>query len=325
MKLTFNYGSRAMVLPGAVLEKIDKASKKDIKLLLVLASDASLLGEGMTEELMLITGLKREEIESSLAFWRGAGIIEFDGEELSDKRASAPIKKTARAEEQKKEKKLRSEDSLPRYTTEELNALLEKREEYSFLIGECQQLFGKIFNPAEINIVVALTDYLGLDSEYILLLFAHLGKQEHKSVRMAEKMAHRFLDEDITDAETLGERLRFLEAAEETERKVRAVFGINSRALTKKEKALIEKWLSEYHYDFEMIEKAYEMTVDSTGKPSLPYAGAIMDRWFSEGIRTVADAEQNIEDHKKSKASAGGSFDTDEFLEAALKRSFEGS
>lgn len=318
MKLTFNYGKGVAVIPAAAIERIDKASKKDIKLLLLLAAEKA----STTEELVSLSGLKKEEVESSLAFWRGADIIE--GEE--EGKTAVTAKKEASAADEKRTK-LKSEDSLPRYTTDELNNLLEKRAEYKFLIGECQQLFGKMFNPSEINIVVALSDYLGLDSEYILVLFAHLGKQEHKSVRTAEKMAHRFLDEGITDAVTLGERLRFLEGLEEVENKVRVAFGINSRALTKKEKALIEKWLSEYHFGFDMIEKAYELTVDSTGKASLPYAGAILDRWYSEGIKNVEDAEKNINEHKKKASekaeNEGGSFKTDEFLEAALMRSFD--
>ncbi len=320
MKLTFNYGKKVAVIPAATIERIDKASKKDIKLLLLLSAERI----STIEELISLSGLKREEVESSLAFWRGADIIEFEDErKVSEPSMKKPL---ALREEETRSKKLKSEDSLPRYTTDELNGLLEKRSEYKFLIGECQQLFGKMFNPSEINIVVALSDYLGLDSEYILVLFAHLGKKEHRSVRTAEKMAHRFLDEGITDAVTLGERLRFLEGLEEVENKVRTAFGINSRALTKKEKNLIEKWLSEYHFGFDMIEKAYELTVDSTGKASLPYAGAILDRWFSEGIKNIDDAEKNINEHKKKATEAAegdrGSFDTDEFFEAALRRSY---
>ncbi len=315
MKFTFNYGKGVAVIPAAAIERIDKASKKDIKMLLLLASERV----STLDEMVSLSGMKREEVESALAFWRGADIIEIEED------GKAAVASKSASEENRT--KLKSEDSLPRYTTDELNNLLEKRAEYKFLIGECQQLFGKMFNPSEINIVVALSDYLGLDSEYILVLFAHLGKKEHKSVRTAERMAHRFLDEGITDAFTLGERLRFLEGLEEVENKVRVAFGINSRALTKKEKTLIEKWLSEYHFGFDMIEKAYELTVDSTGKASLPYAGAILDRWYSEGIKNIADAEKNIGEHKKKAAESaekeGGSFNTDEFLEAALMRSFD--
>lgn len=317
MKFSFNFGKRAMVLPGALLERFDKASKKDIKVLLYIAEAPS----STTEELVAVSGMKKEEIESAVAFWRNEGIIEAEDNGSAENTNCDNNKEKSSSNVTKK--KLKSEDSLPKYTAEELGALLQKREEYKFLISECQQLFGKMFNPSEINIVIGLSDYLGLDSEYILLLFAHIGKQEHKSVRMAERLAHRFIDEEITDAETLGARLSFLEASGEFETKVRNIFGISSRALTKKEKAIIEKWMTEYNYGFEMVEKAYEMTVDSTSKASIPYAGAIIDRWYSEGIISVLQVEKNNEEHKKNAQSEGGSFDTDEFLDAALKRSFE--
>lgn len=317
MKFTFNFGRSAVVLPAAVLEKFDKASKKDIKILFYLAEAPW----RTIDDLIAISGMKREEIEGAVAFWRGAGILETDDRTSAEHKDGEDDK--ARKSNKEVKKKLKSEDSLPKYTAEELGVLLQKREEYKFLISECQQLFGKMFNPSEINIVIGLSDYLGLDSEYILLLFAHIGKQEHKSVRMAERLAHRFIDEEITDAETLGARLSFLEASGEFEAKVRNIFGISSRALTKKEKSIIEKWMTEYNYGFEMVEKAYEMTVDSTSKASIPYAGAIIDRWFSEGIKTVSEVEKNNEEHKKNSQNEGGSFDTDEFLDAALKRSFE--
>ncbi|MBE6538664.1 MAG: DnaD domain protein [Ruminococcaceae bacterium] len=325
MKLIFNYGNSAFVLPGAVLDRIDRATKKDIKLILTLVSEPSLLSgtRKSIDEIIRLTGMKREEIEASISFWRGAGVLE-ELDTPTQEIETPKIKEVPVQSAEKPQKKLKSADSLPHYSTEELTSLLEKRAEYRFLIDECQQLFGKVLGTSEINMLIALTDYLGLDGEYILLLFAHCGKMEHKSVRTVEKLAHRFLDEGITDAETLGERLSFLEKAEETENKLRKLFGINSRAFTKKEKALLEKWLSEYKYDIDIIEKAYEVTIDSTQNPSLPYAGAIMDRWYSEGVRTPEDAEKNISEHKKNKGVDGGSFDTDEFLEVALKRSFEG-
>ncbi len=323
MKLAINYGNAVAVLPQSAFEKIDKATKKDLKLLFALASDNSLLGleDNILSILADITKMKSEEVKSSLAFWRGAGIIEYieDNSDFSDE------KLTSFEDENKKSdapKKLKSADELPRYSTEELTSLLEKRAECRILIDECQQLFGKIFTSAEINLLVALVDYLGLDSEYILLLFAHCGKMEHKSVRTVEKLAHKFLDEGINEAHDLSERLHFLEQTEQLEAQVRRVFGISSRALTKKEKALIEKWLRDYGYGFEIIERAYELTIDSTQSPSLPYAGAIMDRWFSEGFKTLADIEKDISEHKKAKTPTGGSLDTDEFLQASLKRSF---
>lgn len=325
MKLRFNYGNSVAVLPSLAIEKLDKATKKDIKLLFVLASDNSLLDgtKRSREKLLSLTGLSESDVESSLAFWRGAGVLDAldavaDKKDESSQKEEKPEKK----EPEKKNKKLERADELPKYTTAELTDLLERREGYRRLINECQQIFGKVFNTSEINVLIALTDYLGLDEEYIMLLFAYCGKREHKSVRMVEKLAHRFFDEGILDSEVLGERLKAMEMMNQIEPKIKKLFGLDSRAFTKKERTLVQSWVSEYDYDIDIIEKAYELTIDSIGKPSIPYAGSIMERWHSEGIKTKEDIEKDIDAHKKSKGADDGSFDTDEFLEAAIKRSF---
>ena len=75
-----------------------------------------------------------------------------------------------------------------------------------------------------------------------------------------------------------------------------------------------------------MIENAYELTVNSTGEASLPYAGKIMDNWFKAGYSTLEQAKEAEFTYKKKKENekqSDSSFDNDEFFEAALKRSYE--
>lgn len=317
-----NFGQAAVSLPYAALEKFEKATKKDIKILVCLcslgrlASDIGAAKKAVSSEL----GYTEEDVANAMAFWRGAGIIDVcDTEEtiaeVTEKTEKVPVV-------QESGSKLRHADELPKYTTEELTSVLDRRKELSTLIDTCQQLYGKVFNTSEINILIGLSDYLGFDYEYILLLFAHVGKMERKSVRTVEKLAFRFADEEITDADMLREHLSFLEKSEELETKVRATFGINSRALTSKEKKLVQKWLGEYKFGFEIIEKAYELTIDSTQKPSLPYAGAILDRWHQEGIDTLEKIEASIAEHDRERVQTGSSFNEDEFLRAAMKRGY---
>ncbi len=330
-KLKINYGSQVASIPFAALSSFDKATKKDIKILIGLCSlggacrDEKAAKGSVSAEL----GFTEEDVANAIAFWRGAGIIEVEAAEDAVGASAARRESDKKAEEKvtlatpsATAKSLRHADELPRYTTEELAGILDKRSELSNLIDTCQQLYGKVFNTSEINILIGLADYLGFDSEYILLLFAHVGKLERKSVRTVEKLAFKFADEDITDADTLREHLNFLERSQELEGKIRTAFGISSRALTGKERKLVQKWLGEYKFGFDIIERAYELTVDSTQKPSIPYAGAILDRWHSEGIDTVEKIDAEIAAKSRERSSDGGSFDTDEFLSAALKRGY---
>lgn len=316
-----NFGNGAVSLPFAAIGKFEKATKKDIKILVCLcamgrfASDIEKAKNTIVSEL----GYNDADVANAIAFWRGAGIIDTgDTEEMA---VSEPALAADGSNEMEK-MNLRHADELPKYTTEELTSILDQRKELSTLIDTCQQLYGKVFNTSEINILIGLSDYLGFDYEYILLLFAHVGKMERKSVRTVEKLAFKFADEEITDADMLREHLNFLEKSRELETKIRTTFGINSRALTAKEKKLVQKWLGEYKFGFGIIEKAYELTIESTQKPSMLYAGAILDRWYQEGLDSIEKIEENIAEHAREKMPKGGSFNEDEFLRAAMKRGY---
>ena len=76
-------------------------------------------------------------------------------------------------------------------------------------------------------------------------------------------------------------------------------------------------------YPFDLIEEAYEVTVNSTRSPGVAYTDKVLERWWTEGIRTAEEARAaDGKKKKKQAAPAAGSFDTDEFFEDALNRSF---
>ena len=308
MSVEFVYGTRVAVLPHAVAAHIDKATKKDIRILIELAAAPN----ATSAAIAAAAGISAAEVEASLAFWRGTGVLTVvEGEQItSAPTAEAPAVKVV------------AEKGLPSYSTEELSEVLSRRTELAQLVNDAQQAFGKVFNTHEIAIIAGLADYLGLDEEYILLLLTHCRNMEKKSLRYVEKMAITLHDEGVHNAEELEARLHNIEIMASACGKVRALFGISSRALTTKEKAMIEKWICVMRYDEEMLRRAYEITVDSTNKPSIPYANSILERWYAEGYRTLADVDEALAEYKRKKAGDGSSFDVDEWFEAALKRTY---
>ena len=316
MKIGFHYGERVAVLPAALTAHLDKASKKDIVILLALAAEpAAQLDLDAAKALIAArTGCTAVEIDAAIAFWRGTGVL------LIDEESGAPVAPT-QPQVRSEAPRVIAEKGLPSYNTEELSDILARRKELAQLVDDAQQAFGKIFNTSEIAIIAGLADYLGLDAEYILLLLTHCRNMEKKSLRYAEKMAITLHDEGVHGARDLEERLQNIELMAKTTGRVRAIFGITSRALTSKEKALLESWICKMKYDEEMLTRAYEMTVGAIGKPSMPYANKILERWFAEGYKTAADVEKALADYK-SKKNGGSSFDVDEFFEAALRRTY---
>lgn len=321
MSMTFRYGSGVAVLPASIIKKIDRASKKDIKILLCLAAMPETMQKAESDPTFVAAacGCTETELATALAFWRGAGIIESDEENIEEAEQMPPEEQPAENIQTSLKPRPQRSDELPKYTTEELAVLLESRKDAAQLINECQNVIGKIFNPAEVNIVLALIDYLGLDGQFIFVLFDYCSRRGKKSLRYIEKKAFGLVDEGITTVESLAAYIEKMELISSLEGQIRALFGMKDRELTTKEKKFIEKWITKFGYGIDVIKKAYEVTVDAIHEPSPAYANAVLERWNKEGLTTLADIERAQSEALPSE----GSFDTDDFFEAALKRSME--
>ena len=325
MKYKINYGNKVSVIPDGAISALSRSGASDLKVLIALCAAG---GSADVKKLTKQTGCSEDEIRESLSFWRGAGVIELSegkGEETQPEASAESHVEDAPAvvavvKPQQVQKKLRGEFELPKYTSDELSDILEARPETAALIDECQRIMGKVFNIKEINVLMGLVDYLELDCEYIMMLLTYCVSLGKKTLHYAEKIAFEFYDQGIATGEMLAEELRRREATADAEGRIRRLFGVGERAFTTKEKKFISAWINDMSYSIEIIEKAYEVTADATGKGSFAYANSVLERWFASGYRTLTE----IEDSYKSgdgKAPHDGSFDTDSFFEAAVKRS----
>ncbi len=402
MKLKFQYGGGALVLPDTVTEKMDRATDQDLRILLCLAANPYVAtdGERAIREVAARLSLEKATVEVSLSFWRGTGVIVKEEDQAppekpravkSVRKAAAnaaiagagnpadagkgaagtgknatggasgagnpvdagtvanpgnPAGDVARTAKKKpapqaaaesptapgaagtagKETVLIPEKGLPVYSAEELENLIAGNAAMQELLNAAQQVFGKIFNTAEFSVVVGMVDHLGFDGEYVLLILSHCRRMNKKSIRYAEKVALSLHDEGITDARNLEEHLHAIERTAQAEGRIRKMFGIGARQLTPKEKAMIGKWVGEMAFSTDVIQKAYEITVDSTKEhtASLSYANTILERWHAAGLRTAEDVDASLAEYKKKKENNASSFDVDEFFAAALKRTYGG-
>jgi DnaD/phage-associated family protein len=115
------------------------------------------------------------------------------------------------------------------------------------------------------------------------------------------------------------------------EYKLRRLFGIGDQALSAKQKKCFSTWVYDYHFDMEIITLAYNRAVDNTGSTKINhlmnYVNSTLDSWNNENLRTpeqieAADAAFRAErDGEKAGKSQTGSFDTDDFFVAAVRRS----
>ena len=327
MKL--NYQQDVLVLPGSLLTHCTEADAETMRVLLWLASDLSLAEK--PKQLAKLADCDVNAVKAALRFWEFRDVlVKEDGEAIP---AMAPVadesgasKKSDKTAPKEKRTLLRRADELPSYTTVELAELMEQRAAVRVLVDEAQRILGKMFNPSEVNILVGMLDYLGMSEECVLLLLAHCKRIGKVNLRSIEKYAFTLADKGITDAEAMEEQIRVVEAMHTFEGEVRTLFGMKSRALTSKESRMLEAWVS-FGYGIDVVRIAYEMTVGATNEPSVPYANAILERWNAEGLRTVEQIEQRLAEERAKREGKtngesvlGNSFETDDFLNAAIQR-----
>lgn len=337
MKAKFEFGQNVLVLPGRVLSMLHTAKDSDIKVLLALSSGEDLTVASLAE----MAGCTVHGAEAAMRFWEKNGVlVGADEVSIPHDEAEAIPAQTAAAKPATKGKPSRH-DKLPQYTTDELTELLEKRQETAAFLDECQQIWGKMFNTHEVNIILGLVDYLGLEWEYVLSLLAYCqGLQSKRGVRRSlhyvETLAFGFYDEGICTVQALYDKLRQLERMAEVEGQLRTLFGMGDRALTPQEKKYFSTWIHEFGYDLDVIRRGYEITVDTKGSPKMSYMNSVLANWNRDGLRTleqVDEAQAAFDKAKESKRTGkdtasqksgeacGSTFDTDDFFEAAVRRS----
>lgn len=332
MKINFKYGDRVLSLPAkAISEHLSDATREELCVLLALAENPSAKADEICERV----GIDNDEFMKALSFWRGSGSVSVtlsEGEKLPSNRkkpekakkdgdiASTDSEKTGKNE---KSSRILPANNIPAYTDSQIADILEKDPSLSQYVDNCQQIMGKIFSRGEANLLISIVQYLGVSSDYVALLCAFAVSHGKRSVRYVEKMALGLYDDGICTYGELEAHLKKLNRAAELQPAVRKMFGLGERALTSKEKNCIESWCG-MDMPLDLIRKAYDITVTNTGKPSIPYCNSILERWNADGYKTVAAVDAAMADYKKQKAaSSEGSFDTDEFFEAALRRSYE--
>ena len=328
MKITPVYENRVFVVPqDKVCGRLTTATREELAVLLSVLAEPDFTPSDRASAL----NLTEKTFLDALACWQRLGVLT-----ITDTGAAAVKPENAGAVQTSAEpagkptvkKNVHARRELPHYAAADAADYLERHEEIKGLVDCCQNISGDMFSTAETEILIGMHDYLALSPEYIMLLFAHAKKLGKRSVRYVETLAIRFFDEGVTGYKELEERLQNIEKVDSAEQYIRKLFGLSSRALIAKEKAMVEKWVLTMHYERPIIEKAYEVTISNTGKPSISYANAVLENWYKAGLGTLEEIEASIAEYQKTHEKSGEtkpegtSFDTDDFFAAALRRSY---
>lgn len=297
---------KSISVPSTVLSKLQDCNANELKVLISVLAEPDFDADKLSEKL----DITKRSLNSALSFWEKAGVIETGNVSVKGRAKSTATE-------------------VPHYSMDQTAELLEAGgEKLNEFLHICMNIQHTTFSKSYIEKLVNLMDYLKLEWDYVILLYTHCSKIFDKpvSIRYIENLAISLHDNGIVEYEALDAHLTAIENAKSAEGKLRKLFGIGTRALTAKEKKNFAAWTGEWKMSFEMIEKAYEVTVDATnGNASVSYCNAVLKRWYEAGYTDVETVNASMEQYRLDKEAAkksDSSFDTDDFFEAALKRSF---
>ena len=343
MNFLLHYGYGAITLPkSAAGERLKNMTEGEMKVLLVLADDPTLriAPETKTARISRRTGVAEEDVTAAIASLAEAGLLipaSYAEEEpaepalVPDIPEKAPAAKPARMPKER----------FPAYSDAEVAALFSRHADLRPMIDMAARELGKTLSEHETASLVVLYDYYGLSTEYIIELLHYLNLKNKANMRYIESCAVGLVSDGIVSVEALRERFSYLDREESMENTLRHMLGMGERAFTSREKTYVREW-TEQQVPQDILAFAYEQTVDHTGKVSLGYMNKVINKCREEKIYDRASAEAadaafrekqkktaNTEKTRKERGKSRDprreehSFDADEFLEAALRRTYE--
>ena len=288
---------KTITIPSAIADSfLPIASGVQIKVILCL-----IRFEGMplsVDDIARQCNISPDDVKPSIDFWIKQGLLRKTGSQLTLADHSVGTESY----------------SIPKYNPDSILECRNNDEVFAGLLDEIQRMLGKPVTQNDISIVFGMYDYLGFSADLILQLINFCISSGKSSFRYIERVALDWHDREIDSFEKAEEFIKIMEKKQSAWRAVSTYFGIEGRALSKKEKEYIDAWVSEFKMPIELIKEAYEVCVDKKGKLSFAYINGILNDWSKKGYSNVSQVRgQSNEDSKKS-------YDIDEIERAILKR-----
>ncbi len=307
MKISFKYIGSIVNLPSNVVDIAKDASEAELKVILGISAYSGYFSD-FEKALPLLCEkleLSLSEVTEALEFWAKNGIINIDGLEITPEIVSSVSE---------------ADNSMPTYTGAQITKLLGAHPDFKMLADCAQNVLEKSFTPTDYNSLLHIKSLYNFSDEYILMLLAYCVENNTTNWAYIRKTTKILYDEGVDTYEKLESHFAARRNKRSLEYKIRKLFGVGGREFTSKEKAFFESWAG-LKFSYDLIKHAYEISVDSGKGANWSYTNKILENWHISGIKTVEDAEKAQKSHKEKLSMS--SFDTDDFFEAALKRSDE--
>ncbi|MDY3792891.1 MAG: DnaD domain protein [Oscillospiraceae bacterium] len=332
-KINWDCSDGVFAVPDAAVRGLKLASGKAVKVLIYF------MKYRRTPEIPEDIGVTSEDVEDALSYWEQLGVLKkADGSASAQKPVSAVVSKTAEPVRIIAEQPAPSPAPMPEKPVikprkallpTEIAERIAASEEIDFLFKSAEQSLGRVLTFDDQRTILWFYDHLGMSADIIIMLIAFCCSTGRGNMGKIEKIALDWHEKNITTHEQAENEILALQKAFSFEGKVQSRLKLQSK-LTASQKKYIGDWAN-MDVTVDMVELAYDKTVDSIGKVSFNYMDKILRKWHDNGITNTEDAAAFDErtkpvkktDSKKSadvpaKPSAAPSYDLDLLFQHAL-------
>lgn len=296
--------SGIFAVPNSVVDNYIKlANEASIKVLLyVLRNSGQSLSSKAISSALNIT---ENQVEEAFIFWENANIFPKNMPAFEEKRDAAAV--TQPIPEKKTLKQERQEYNI---NPSEIAERVEKSEDIKCLFTMSEQAFARPLTHTEQRSLIWIHDYLGLSTEVILMLTTFCISADKGNIKYIETVAADWQEREINTLNKAQIEIKRLEDMQGFNNKLMKIFGMN-RKPTSKQQTFIDSW-KDKNYSLELIEYAYEKTIESIDKLNFPYMNKILENWYSQGFTTKSQID-NIQKPDSENQKKEYSFDVNDF------------
>lgn len=314
MKYKINLGiwNGIFCVPNAVADDCLKLARgNDLKVLLYLLRNSGIsFDENEIAEYLSITN---EQVEESIGFWKQRGIID-----LNESGEIIPSGNKTPVFAERKENNVVSANTLdpirkieidrtPDFTPKEIATTVRGNEMADYLFKHCEMLYGRPLKHNEQRTLMIILEDACLPVEVALILVDYCFSVNKATPAYMRTVALDWVENGITTIDKAEEKAAELKNLDSAINRFKKMFEVTS-ALSKQQKEYIDKWVNVYGFSDEMVNEAYQITLNATGKLAFQYMNKILDGWHSNGI-TTPEQLLNDQEQRRNDKNANSSFD----------------
>lgn len=305
---------KVFAVPSCIADEhhLKLASGTQIKVLLYLLAypDVGLREENIASEL----GISKEDVSDAVLYWINAQILSgSDGEYYPSEAVHStppakpvlqPVKETVSLSTPEARAALSSETQFP---PKEIAGAVNGSTAIKCLFDTYEKLAGRPTKHAERQTLMVLVEEIGLPCEVAMMLIEYCFNIDKATPAYMKAVALDWIESGIDDIPKAEERIKLLRNRHTAEGRLKQKFGITS-AFSQKQKQMIAEW-SDMGISEALLDEAYDITMNNTGKPSFPYMDKILREWIKNGITEPSQ----LESRKKTEiAEKAPSYSTSE-------------